>query len=298
MAILINNTTNCLIQGITGLEGQKVSAWMRASGTKVVAGVTPGKGGQFVDGVPVFNSVAEAVTAFPTINLTTIYAPARFVRSAAQEAIEAKISIVHVIAENVPTRDTAELIALARQHHVTLIGPSSIGLISPGKAKVGSIGGETNNQFIGGPIGLISKSGGMCSEVSLLLTRNGIGQSTVVGIGGDRFVGTTFADLLPLFEQDKETKGVVLIGELGGTYEEDAAAILEKKQFPKPLIALITGLFAETLPQGVSFGHAGAIVDKYIGTRAGKIAALTKVGAIVVATPDELLEVVLASLRQ
>ena len=298
MAILINNNTNCLIQGITGLEGQKVSAWMRASGTKVIAGVTPGKGGQLVDGIPVFNCVAEAVSAFPAINLSTIYAPARFVRSAAREAIEAKIPIVHVIAENVPVRDTAELIAFARQHHVTLIGPSSIGLISPGKAKVGSIGGEKNDQFLTGPVGLISKSGGMCSEVSLLLTRNGIGQSTVVGIGGDRLIGTTFADLLPLFEQDKETRAVVLIGELGGTYEEEAAAVLEKKQCTKPLIALITGLFAETLPQGVSFGHAGAIVDKYIGTRAGKIAALTKAGAIVVATPDELLEVVLASLRQ
>ncbi|MEK7458618.1 MAG: CoA-binding protein [Patescibacteria group bacterium] len=290
MAILINQNTHCLIQGITGLEGQKVSAWMRTSGTKVLAGVTPGKGGQHVDGVPVFNSVVEAVAAFPSINLSTIYAPARFVRSAAQEAIEAKIPIVHVIAENVPVRDTAELIALAHQHHVTLIGPSSIGIISPAKAKVGSIGGETNDQFLAGPIGLISKSGGMCSEVSLLLTRNGIGQSTVVGIGGDRLIGTTFADLLPLFEQDKETKAVVLIGELGGTYEEEAAAVLAKKQFTKPLIALITGLFAETLPQGVSFGHAGAIVDKYIGTRAGKITALTKAGAIVVATPDELLE--------
>lgn len=294
MSILINKDTQCLIQGITGLEGQKVSAWMRASGTNVIAGVTPGKGGQGIDGVPVFNSVAEAIAKFPSINLTTIYAPARFVRSAAQEAIEVKIPIVHIIAENVPVRDTAELIALAHQHRVMLIGPSSIGLISPGKAKVGSIGGEKNDQFIGGPIGLISKSGGMCSEVSLLLRRNGIGQSTVIGIGGDRLVGTTFADLLPLFEEDTETKAVVLIGELGGTYEEEAAAVLEKKQCTKPLIALITGLFAETLPQGVSFGHAGAIVDKYIGTRAGKIAALTQAGAIVVSTPDELLEKVKA----
>lgn len=288
MAILVNKNTACLIQGITGQEGQKVARWMKTAGTKIIAGVTPGKGGQEVDGVPVFNSVREAVTAFPQISATSIYAPAKFVHSAAKEAIEAKIPLVHIIAENVPVRDTAELIALARKHDVRLLGPSSIGLISPGKGKMGSIGGEDNSQFLPGNVGIISKSGGMSSEIALLLTRNGIGQSTVVGIGGDRLIGTTYADLLPLFEQDKETKAVVMIGEIGGTYEEEAAEILRTKACTKPLFAFVSGAFAETLPQGVSFGHAGAIVDKDIGTRRGKIEALKNAGAKIVTSPDEL----------
>ncbi|HKY73810.1 MAG TPA: succinate--CoA ligase subunit alpha [Patescibacteria group bacterium] len=280
--------TACLVQGITGQEGKKAAAWMRAAGTKVLAGVTPGKGGQLVDDVPVFNSVKEAVRAFPSINTSTVYAPARFAKDAVIEAVNAGILLVHLIAENVPVRDAAELIAAAHVRNATVLGPSSIGIISPGKGKIGSIGGETNTQFSPGPIGVISKSGGMSSEIALLLTRSGIGQSTVVGIGGDRLIGTSFADLLPLFEHDAETKAVVMIGEIGGTYEEEAADVLLQKKFTKPLIAFISGAFAETLPQGVSFGHAGAIVDKDIGTLRGKIEALQKAGAIILKSPDEL----------
>lgn len=288
MSILVDTHTACIVQGITGQEGQKASAWMRAAGTQVLAGVTPGKGGQQVDGVPVFHSVSEAVKAFPSVNASTIYAPARFAKDAVMEAIHAGVPLVHLIAENVPVRDAADLVVAARTHKTVLLGPSSIGIISPGKGKIGSIGGETNTQFLPGSVGIISKSGGMSSEIALLLTRNGIGQSTVVGIGGDRLIGTTFADLLPLFEQDAETKAVVMIGEIGGTYEEEAAEVLQKKQFSKPLIAFISGAFAETLPQGVSFGHAGAIVDKHVGTLKGKVEALQKAGAIVLKSPDEL----------
>ncbi len=291
MAILVDKNTVCLIQGITGQEGQKVARWMRAAGTKIAAGVTPGKGGQEVDGVPVYNSVAEAIKAHPEINATSIYAPAKFVRSAAFEAIDAHIRLIHIIGENVPVRDTAEIITKANLAKVRVVGPASIGIVSPSLGKVGSIGGELNDQFLPGPVGIISKSGGMSSEVAMMLTRAGIGQSTVIGIGGDRLVGSTFADLLPLFEVDEQTKVVVMIGEIGGTYEEEAAEVLSKKQFTKPLVAFISGLFAETLPQGVSFGHAGAIVDANIGTRKSKVEALEHVGTIVVQSPDTLPQV-------
>lgn len=288
MSILIDQHTVCIVQGLTGKEGQKAAEWMKIAGTKVVAGVTPGKGGQEVDGAPIYNSVQEAVAAHPEVTATAIYVPAKFVKSAAMEAIAAKIPLIHIIAENVPVRDTAEILATAKKAGVRILGPSSIGVISPGKGKMGSIGGERNEQCMPGNIGIISKSGGMSSEICTVLTRKKIGQSTVVGIGGDVLIGSTFADLLPLFEKDPETKAVVIIGELGGTYEEEAAAVLASKKFTKPLIAFVSGLFAETLPQGVSFGHAGAIVDSKIGTRKGKIEALTNAGAHVVKSPEEI----------
>lgn len=291
MAILINENTVCLVQGLTGKEGQKAAEWMRNAGTKVIAGVTPGKGGQEVDGAPIYNSVNEALEAHPEINATAVYVPAKFVLSAAKEAIAAKIPLVHIIAENVPVRDTAEILALAKKAGVRVLGPSSIGVISPGKGKMGSIGGEKNEQCMPGKIGIISKSGGMSSEMCTVLTRKGIGQSTVVGIGGDVLIGSTFSDMLELFEHDDETKAVVIIGEIGGTYEEQAAATLASKKFTKPLIAFVSGLFAETLPQGVSFGHAGAIVDSKVGTRQGKIDALKKAGALVVKSPEEIADV-------
>lgn len=291
MAILIDEHTICVVQGLTGKEGQRAAEWMKAAGTKIIAGVTPGKGGQEVDGVPIYNSVKEALASHPNINASAIYVPAKFVKSAALEAIEAKIPLVHVIAENVPVRDTAEILASAQRAHVRVVGPSSIGIISPGKGKIGSIGGEKNEQCLAGSVGVISKSGGMSSEICTVLTRKKIGQSTVVGIGGDVLIGSTFADLLPLFEKDPQTKAVVIIGELGGTYEEQAAEVLKKKKFTKPLIAFISGLFAETLPQGVSFGHAGAIVDSKIGTRKGKIEALKAAGAQVVNSPEEIVNI-------
>lgn len=292
MAILVDEHTVCLVQGLTGKEGQKAAEWMMAAGTRVVAGVTPGKGGQEVDRVPIYNSVQEAVAAHHGIKATAIYVPAKFVKSAALEAIEAKIPLIHIITENVPVRDAAEILAAAQRATVRVLGPSSIGVISPGKGKIGSIGGEKNEQCLPGSIGIISKSGGMSSEICTVLTRKNIGQSTVIGIGGDVLVGSTFADLLPLFEKDPQTKAVVIIGEIGGSYEEQAAELVRTKKFTKPLIAFVSGLFAETLPQGVSFGHAGAIVDKHIGTRKGKITALESAGAIVVKSPEEIVEVI------
>lgn len=289
MPILVDHTSVVLVQGITGKEGLKAATSMRDYGTKVVAGVTPGKGGQTVEGFPVFNTVAEAMAAFPTITTSVLYVPAAAVFDAALEAFDAGIDLVNVITEQVPVYDTARLIAYARRHDRRLIGPSSIGCISPGVAKLGSIGGfDPTRSFSTGPIGVISKSGGMCSEIAHMLTESGLGQSTVIGVGGDRLCGTTFADLLPLYQSDPQTKAVVIYGEIGGTYEEEVAVALQQKRFTKPLVACISGIFAETLPSGLHLGHAGAIIEGNVGTRTAKVAALTEAGAHVVNSSDDI----------
>lgn len=291
MAFLVDEQTKLLIQGITGKEGQRALEWAQLYGMSVLAGVTPGKGGETVMGVPVYNSVAEAFVNHPEINTTSIYAPPRFVQSAAMEAIAANIPLIHIIAEEVPTRDTVDIRRAADKAGLRIVGPSSIGIISPGKAKIGSIGGADNSQFTPGSIAILSKSGGMSSEIALLLTHHGYGQSTVVGIGGNIVVGTSFADLVELIEQDPQTKAVVVIGEIGGSYEEDLADKLSEIPEHKPYIAFIGGRFAETLPKGMSFGHAGAIVDAKIGTRKGKIQALENAGASVVDNPSAIIEI-------
>lgn len=278
-----------LIQGITGKEGLRSAEWLLAYGAQLTAGVTPGKGGQEVLGVPVYNSVAEAKAAHPELNVSSLYAPPRFVRSAALEAIEAGIELVHIIAEEVPVKDTVEILEAARQAGTRVLGPSSIGAIIPGTTKLGSIGGEDNSQFTPGNVAILSKSGGMSSEVALLLSRHGYGQSLVVGIGGNMIVGTTFADLVDDLEADPNTAAVVIIGELGGWYEELLADRLQSLPNHKPYIAFISGLFAETLPQGMSFGHAGAIVDETVGTRRGKIERLQAAGAMIAQGPAEII---------
>lgn len=290
MSILVNEQTKLLIQGITGKEGQRSYRWVSQYGTPVLAGVTPGKGGQEVDGVPVYNSVPEALQAHPEINATSIYAPPRAVKPAALEALQAGIKLVHIIAEDVPTKDTVEILSLAKQSNARVVGPSSIGLISPGKGKIGSVGGATNQQFKAGSVAVISKSGGMSSEISLLLSKNGFGQSTVVGIGGNQIIGTTFADLVDELEQDQQTKAVVIIGEIGGAYEEMLAHKLQKTPDHKPYVAFISGLFASQLPQGMSFGHAGAIVDSRIGTREGKIQALQTAQVQIANNPSDIVK--------
>lgn len=292
MAILISDKTNVLVQGITGKEGLKAAIAMRDYGTTVLAGVTPGKGGQTVEQFPVFNTVKEAKERFPEMNTSVLYVPAFAVFDAALEAIEAGIPLINIITEHVPVRDTAILYATARDRKVQIIGPNSIGVIAPSYGKIGSIGGFTpERSYSKGPIGIISKSGGMCSEISHMLTSHGIGQSTVVGIGGDRIVGTTFADLLPAFEEDSQTKAVILYGEIGGTYEQEAAELVRTKKFTKPLIACVSGQFAETLPQGLHLGHAGAIIEQFGGTRAAKVEALRSAGAHVIESSDSLVEV-------
>lgn len=298
MAILVTEKTKVLIQGITGKEGSKVALQMRNYGTRVLAGVTPGKGGQEVHGIPVYNTISEALDYHPGINTSFISVPNFATYAAMKEAIDAKIPLINVLTEHVPIQDTAKAIALARQNNVRLVGPSSIGIISPGIGKVGSIGGEDpRGVYSKGNVGVISKSGGMASEVSWILTKNGIGQSTVVGIGGDILVGSTFADLLEDFEKDEQTKAVVLFGEIGGTYEEEAASfisgaceqsLLKSGKFTKKVVAFVSGLFAESLPQGTKLGHAGAIIYGDKGSYKSKINSLTDAGVIIAKTPDEI----------
>lgn len=286
-----------LIQGITGKEGSRSLEWLQTYGANVVAGVTPKKGGQKIQGVPVYNTVAEAVAAHPKIAATSIYAPPRFVKGAALEAINSHIPLIHIIAEEVPTKDTVEILEAAKitsqnapqNSPIKILGPSSIGTIAPGKTKLGSIGGSDNSQFAAGRIAIVSKSGGMASEIALLLTRHGYGQSTVVGIGGNQIIGTTYADLVEEIENDPDTAATIIIGEIGGWYEELLAEKLAAKPDHKPYIAFISGLFAQTLPQGMSFGHAGAIVDSQIGTREGKIERLTAAGAKIAQSPANII---------
>lgn len=288
MSILVDKDTRVLVQGITGNEGTRATEWMLAYGTRVVAGVTPGKGGQEVHGVPVYNSIKEAKEKHK-IDASAIYVPPAFCKGAIFEAIEAKVPLINIISEGVPVKDVAQSVWKARQEKVRLVGPSSIGIISPGKAKIGSIGGgEPDKVFRPGKVGVISKSGGMSSEISQVLSQAGLGQSTVIGIGGDIIVGSTYADLLALFEKDGQTRAVVIFGEPGGTYEEEAAEALKDGRFTKPLIAFIVGEFSEMLPQGVAIGHSGAIIEGERGTPRGKKEALRKAGARVAETLDEI----------
>ncbi len=289
MSILVNEKTKVLVQGITGKEGSKVALQMKNYGTKVLAGVTPGKGGQEVHGVPVYNSIAEALENHPGINTSLISVPNFAVFGAMKEAVEAKIPLIDVFTEHVPIADTAKAIAMAKKAGVRIVGPSSMGIISPGIGKVGQIGGEDpRGVFSKGYVGVISKSGGMASETAWILTKNGIGQSTVVGIGGDILVGSAFADLLEDFEKDPQTKAVVLFGEIGGTYEEDAAELIKSGKFTKKVVAFVSGLFAESLPQGTKLGHAGAIVYGDKGSYKSKIESLKSAGVTLAKTPDEI----------
>lgn len=295
MAILVTNTTKVLVQGITGKEGSKVALQMRNYGTKVLAGVTPGKGGQEVHNIPVYNTIAEALENHPGINTSFVAVPNFAAIGAMEEAVAAKIPLINVLTEHIPIADTAKVIALAKKgslpagRQVRIVGPSSIGIISPGIGKVGSIGGDDpRGVFSKGSVGVISKSGGMASEVSWILTKNGIGQSTVVGIGGDILVGSSFADLMEEFEKDPQTKAVVIFGEIGGTYEEEAAEMIKNGKFTKKVVAFISGLFAESLPQGTKLGHAGAIVYGEKGSYKSKINSLKDARVVIAKTPDEI----------
>ncbi len=289
MAILVTEKTKVLVQGITGKEGSKVALQMRNYGTKVLAGVTPGKGGLEVQGIPVYNSVVEALENHPTINTSFISVPNFATLSAVKEAVNSNISLINILTEHVPIQDTAKMIAQSREKEIYIVGPSSIGIISPGIGKVGSIGGEDPRKvYTKGSVGVISKSGGMASEVSWVLTEEGIGQSTVIGIGGDILEGSTFADLVLKFEDDPQTKAIVIFGEIGGTYEEDAAELIKTGRVTKKVVAFVSGLFAENLPSGTKLGHAGAIVYGDKGSYKSKIKSLEDAGVVIANTPDEI----------
>lgn len=284
MAILVDEKTKVLVQGITGTEGSFHTRQMVAYGTKVVAGVTPGKGGQTLDGIPVYDSVEEALSHHE-IDASVIFVPAAFAPEAMLEAASAGIPLVVCITEGIPLHAMLRTYHLLRQYKTRLIGPNCPGLISPGKAKIGVI---PHAPFTPGPVGMVSRSGTLTYEIASHLSRAGLGQSTVVGIGGDPIVGTTFTELLPLFEEDPETKVVVLVGEIGGAAEEEAAEYA-KKHMTKPLVAYIAGFSA---PPGKRMGHAGAIVTGGEDTAQAKAQRLEKLGVPVARTPVEVVRLV------
>jgi succinyl-CoA synthetase alpha subunit len=282
MAILVDKSTRLLVQGITGREGEFHSLQMIEYGTQVVAGVTPGKGGRMAcDGqVPVFDTVAEAAVETGA-NASVVYVPARFAADAVLEAADAGIPLVVCITEGIPTLDMVRVRAYLDQKGTRLVGPNCPGLLSPGEAKVGIMPGHI---AIPGPVGVVSRSGTLTYEVVYALTAQGIGQTTCIGIGGDPIIGTTFIDVLELFEHDPLTEQVVLIGEIGGSDEERAARFIAERM-TKPVTAFIAGA---TAPPGKRMGHAGAIIQGGSGTAAEKIAAFEAVGVRVAEHPEQI----------
>lgn len=261
--LLLPNNAKIIGQGLTGTEGQSALPWMLKYGTNIIAGVTPNKGGQEVLGVPIFNTVKEVIEKFGPIDGSVQFVPPLFTKNAVIEAIDNNVKFILIGAEKVPVKDSAYIHAYAKKNNTNIVGPSSVGLICPHrKIKIGSIGGMNPDRvFIDGNIGLISKSGGMTSEVGLLLKKSGLGVSWAVGIGGDRIVSTSFTDFLLELEKDEKTKASVIFGELGGTYEEKVAELVKNGKIKKPVVAFIAGEFTQTLPSDVQFGHAGAIIE-------------------------------------
>jgi succinyl-CoA synthetase alpha subunit len=284
MSVLVNKDTRLLVQGITGREGEFHALQMVAYGTKVVGGTSPGKGGEWAAGVPVFDTVKEGVQATGA-NTSIAYVPARFAPDAILEAADAGIALVVCITEGIPVLDMIKVCEFLRNTSTRLIGPNCPGLISPGEAKVGIMPGHIH---MPGKVGLVSRSGTLTYEVVYALTQKGIGQSTCIGIGGDPIIGTTFIDALQLFQDDPLTEQVVLIGEIGGTDEERAAEYIAT-HMTKPVTAFIAG---QTAPPGKRMGHAGAIISGGTGTAAEKIAALQEAGVRVARHPVEVADLV------
>ena len=274
MSILVDEKTRVVVHGITGKEGTFHTQQMLKYGTKVVAGMTPGKGGQQAEGVPVFNTVREAVEK-EGANASCIFVPAPFAADSIMESASAGIKMIVCITEGIPTLDMLKIIGFIKQNGIVLIGPNCPGIMSPGKTKIGIMPAPIFKQ---GQIGVISRSGTLTYEVVDQLTKAGFGQSTCIGIGGDAIVGTSFIDHLVRFKNDPETRGVVLIGEIGGTTEEEAAQYI-KQEFNKPVIAFIAG---QTAPPGKRMGHAGAIISGGQGKAEDKIKALESVGIRVI----------------
>jgi succinyl-CoA synthetase alpha subunit len=284
MAIVVDNDTRLVVQGLTGSEGRFHGLRNRNYGTKVVAGVTPGKGGLDVEGIPVFNTVAEAASEAGA-NTTLIFVPARFAVDAVYEAVDAGIATVICITEHIPAHDMLRVYTYIRPLGITLVGPNCPGVLSPGKANVGIIPAEI---FSEGNVGLVSRSGTLTYQIGHELTQLGLGNSTIVGIGGDPVVGSSFIDMLEKFEADPETEYVVLVGEIGGNEEEKAAAFIEERM-TKPVFAYIAGFSA---PPGKTMGHAGAIISGTSGTAEAKKDALEAVGVVVGTTPTEVAQLV------
>lgn len=280
MSIYINKDTRVLVQGITGKQGSFHTNQMLAYGTKIVGGISPGKGGQTVEGVPVYDTVFAAVEKEPA-DAAILFIPAPFAKDAAFEALDAGVKVIVLIPEHIPLHDAMDIMAYAAQKGAVVVGPNTFGLVSSGASKIGIM---PNQYFIPGPVGIVSRSGTLCYEIVGHMTESGIGTTTVVGLGGDRVVGLHFTDVLKEFEKDEATKAVILVGEIGGSSEEEAAAYIASSM-SKPVIAYLAGRSA---PPGKRMGHAGAIIERGRGTFESKVKALNAAGVKVADLPMDV----------
>jgi len=281
MTLLVGKQTRAIVQGITGNQGSFHTRLMREYGTQIVAGVTPGKGGTSTQGVSVYDTVAAALERIDA-NASIIFVPAPFAKEAGMEAIDAGLNPVVIITEMIPARYSMVLMAYAKEHGATIVGPNTPGVITPGEAKLGIMPGDV---FSPGGVGVASRSGTLTYEIASYLTRAGIGQSTCLGIGGDPITGLNFVDVLKMFRDDKSTDAIVLIGEIGGSAEEDAADFIEDTKYAKPVAAYVAGRAA---PPGKRMGHAGAIITGTEGTADAKMKRFREVGVRVAEVPSEL----------
>jgi succinyl-CoA synthetase alpha subunit len=289
MGILVGKDSRVVVQGITGRQGSFHTQLMLEYGTKIVAGVTPGKGGQVVHGIPVYDTVEEAMEK--QANTSIIFVPAPFAKSAVLEAVNAGMKVIVVITERIPVRDTIEFLAAARKTGAVVIGPNTPGIITPGESKVGILPAHV---FKPGVVGIVSRSGTLTYEIAKSITDAGLGQSTCLGLGGDPVTGLSFTDVLKMFAEDKRTEAVVLVGEIGGNAEEVAAEYIKRENYAKPVFAYIAG---RTAPPGKRMGHAGAIIMRTTGTADSKIKALTSAGVEVAEKPRKIAELLLKKLK-
>ncbi len=299
MAILVNKDSKIVIQGITGREASMVTKHALAYGTKIVAGVTPGKEGQDVEGVPVYDTLKRACQE-NELNTSVIYVPPAFAYDAVMEAIDNGIKLIVVITERIPRHDVARFLLAAKKANCSIIGPNSVGIITPeDRVKLGAIGGDNVERcFVPGAVGVISRSGGMTAECSWMVKRAGAGISTSVSIGGDPLIGSPPKVILGMFEEDPKTKAVVMWGEPGTSYEEDVADFLNNGGFTKPLIAYIAGRFVEDMPEGTVFGHAASIIEGGMGKPSTKTARLRDAGCHVADNFNDIVEILQGVMAQ
>lgn len=285
MGILIDKDTRAIIQGITGKQGNYHTKLMLEYGTKIVAGVSPGKGGMTINGLPVFDTVKETIDSYSP-NASIIFVPAKFAQNAVLEAIANKIKTIVVITEHIPIKDTINFLANAAQAQISIIGPNTPGIITPGEGKLGIMPSDI---FMPGNVGLVSRSGTLAYEIAAGLKSKGLGESTCFGVGGDPVVGLNFIEALELFKDDTKTKSVVLIGEIGGNMEELTAKYIAEKHYPKPIVAYVAGRFA---PPDKRMGHAGAIITGKQGTAQSKIEAFSNAGVKIAEKPNDVARLV------
>jgi len=298
MSILIDKDTTFIIQGITGREAVNMTRECLNYGAKVVGGVTPGRKGRDVYGVPVFDTVRQ-ITESMHVDASVVTVPPAFSADAALEAIDAGIKLIVIVTERMPRGETAQVIEFADTHGARVIGPNCLGVISPGKSKVGGVGGpaeDTRKAYMPGPVGIMSRSGGMTTEIASTLTAAGLGQSTAISIGGDPIIGNTYADLMPLFEADLETRAIVVYSEPGGTMEAQLATYLQEHKSRLPVVAFMAGRFMDEMP-GMRFGHAGTIVEGKADTSVEKIRRMREAGIAVAEEVSQIPTLVRERLR-